>query len=136
MKGLNEILKNLDKIQKDLEKKQMRALKNECNRIMTDSKENYAPEDRGDLISEGVVSEPIKGDNGIEISMSYGGPKSKDYAVPLHEHPSRSSPPTWNGKQLEFTKAGTGEKYLERPLMKAIDGMIERLAEDMKIGES
>lgn len=133
MKGLQEILRNLDKIQKDLEKKQLRALKNEAKRIMTDSREHYAPEDRGDLIEEGTVSEPVRTSDGFEIAMSYGGPKSNDYAVALHEHPSRSSPPTWKGVALEFTKPGTGEKYLERPLMKAIDGMVERLAEDIKI---
>lgn len=135
MKGLQEILRNLDKVERDLEKKQVHALKNEANRIMADSKEHYAPEDEGDLIEEGAVSEPVKTSNGFEIAMSYGGPKSKDYAVPLHEHPSRSSPPTWKGLALEFTKPGTGEKYLERPLMKAIDGMVERLAADIKLGE-
>lgn len=134
MKGLQGILKNIEKVQKDLERQQMKALKNESNRIMKDSKEHYAPEDEGDLISEGAVSEPMKNaDGSISIKMGYGGPKSKDYAVALHEHPSASSPPTWKGKALTFTKPGTGEKYLERPFFKAVDGMAERLASDIKI---
>lgn len=111
----------------------MQALKNEANRIMTDSKENYAPEDEGDLIAESKVGEPFKTNEGISIEMGYGGEKSSPYALALHEHPSKSSPPTWNGKKLEFTKAGTGPKYLELPTFKAVDGMVDRLAADIKI---
>lgn len=133
MNGLKGLLQNLEKVEKDLDRQCMQALKNEAKRIMTDSKEHYAPEDRGDLISEGMVYDPVKIGNTFAIEMGYGGPKSRDYAVALHEHPSASSPPTWNGVSLTFTKPGTGEKYLERPLMKAVDGMPERLAKDIKI---
>ncbi len=136
MKGLQDLFKTLDKIEKDLERQQMQALKNEANRIKLDSNEHYAPQDEGDLIAESYVSEPVKDNNGnISIEIGYGGPKSNPYAVALHEHPSKSSPPTWNGKKLTFTKPGTGPKYLELPLFKAIDGMSKRLASDIKIEE-
>lgn len=133
MNGLKELLKNLEKVEKDLDRQCMQSLKNEAKRIMTDSNEHYAPEDRGDLIAESVVREPVKIGETFAIEMSYGNGPSRDYAVPLHEHPSASSPPTWEGVALTFTKPGSGEKYLERPLMKAVDGMPERLAKDIKI---
>jgi hypothetical protein len=133
MNGLKELLKNLDKIEKDLDRQCMQALKNEAKRIMTDSNEHYAPRDKGNLIEESQVLEPVKIGDTFAIEMGYGFGESRDYALPLHEHPSASSPPTWNGVALTFTKPGTGEKYLERPLFKAIDGMVNRLAADIKI---
>lgn len=134
MSGLQNILKNIERIEKDLERQQMQALKNEAERIKLDSNEHYAPQDEGDLIAESYVSKPVKdNERTISIEIGYGGPKSNPYSVALHEHPSASSPPTWNGKELKFTKPGTGPKYLERPLFKAVDGMIDRFAADIKI---
>lgn len=133
MKGLNEILKNLERIEKELEQKQMIAVKKEALRIMGDSLEHYAPQDEGDLIKSSFIDEPIKENGEINIRFGYGKGKAEEYAVALHEHPSESSPPTWEGKNLTFTKSGTGPKYLERPLMKAIDGLAERLAKDIKV---
>lgn len=133
MKGLQEIIKNIDRIEKDLEKQEVIALKKEAFRIMADSLEHYAPQDEGDLIKSSFINEPTKENGELTIQFGYGKGKAEEYAVALHEHPSRSSPPTWKGKELTFGKPGTGEKYLERPLFKAVDGMTGRLSNDIKI---
>ena len=133
-KGKGEISKNLLSKVKKLEKQQMQALKIEAEKIMTDSKQNYVPVDKGSLRNSGVVGDPIKEGNEISIHIGYGG-SAAPQATALHEHPSDSSPPTWEGKALTFTKPGTGPKYLEIPLMKAVDGMAERMSERIKLDE-
>jgi hypothetical protein len=57
----------------------------------------------------------IHGDR-VEGHIQFGG-TAAPYAVALHEHESEASPPTWRGKTLKFTKAGTGTKYLEKAIM-------------------
>lgn len=128
-KGVQDLSRNLKSLTRDLEKQQMQALKIEAELIMTDSKGNYSPRDKGHLVGTGTVFDPVKKGDEISISMGYGGPA----ALPLHEHPSEHSPPTWEGKALTFTKPGTGPKFLELPLMKAVDGMPERIAERIKL---
>lgn len=132
VKGGDKVKKGLTGLIKDLEKRQMQALKIEAEKIMTDSKQNYVPVDKGTLRNSGVVGDPVKDGDTILISIGYGGAAAA-YATALHEFPSESSPPTWEGKALTFTKPGTGPKYLERPLMKAVDGMTERLADRLKL---
>lgn len=88
--------------------------------ILTTSKRNFAPvaPDGGALRSSGFVRPPTKTPGGlIEVAILYGG-TSAPYAVAVHEHPSRFSPPSWKGKTLNFNVGGV--KYLERPLMDAV----------------
>jgi hypothetical protein len=134
LKGVKELTKKLREVTRDLEKQQMKALKIEGERIMTDSKQNYVPVDKGTLRSSGIVSDPVKEGDTISISLGYGGAAAA-YATALHEYPSDANPPTWNGQPLTFSKPGTGPKFLELPLMKAVDGMTERLAEHIKLKE-
>lgn len=132
VKGGDKVKKGLTSLLRDLEKQQLQAIKVEAELIMTDSKQNYVPVDKGTLRQSGVVGDPVRNGDEISISMGYGG-AAASYALSLHEHPSESSPPTWEGKALTFTKPGTGPKYLEQPLMKAVDGMAERLASRIKL---
>lgn len=131
VRGVKEVSKKLKDLTRDLEKQQMRSLKIEAERIMTDSKQNYVPVDKGTLRNTGIVNDPVKNGDEISISMGYGG-QAAPYATSLHEYSSPSNPPTWNGEPLTFTKPGTGPKFLELPLMKAVDGMLERLASRIK----
>lgn len=132
VKGNDKVKKGLTSLLRDLEKKQLQSIKVEAELIMTDSKANYVPVDKGTLRQSGTIGDPVRKGDEITISMGYGGAAAA-YATALHEHPSESSPPTWEGKALTFTKPGTGPKYLEQPLMKAVDGMAERLASRIKL---
>jgi hypothetical protein len=131
IKGFSELEKKCKSMIERLEKENMKGMKIEAEKIMTDSKKNYVPVDKGTLRQTGMVGDPVKSGDDITVTLGYGGAAAA-YATALHEHPSDSSPPTWEGKELTFTKDGTGPKYLERPLMKAVDGLKERIAERVK----
>jgi hypothetical protein len=110
------------------------ALRVEAELVMTDSKQNYVPVDLGTLRASGHVNEPeIKGKN-ISCVLSFGGAASP-YALAVHEHPSASSPPSWQGKtigDIDWSPAGRGPKYLEKPLRAAIPKLPARVGERIK----
>jgi len=64
------------------------------------------------------------GSNGVQsvMTISYSGPA----ILPLHEFPL-FKPPTW-GASINFTKPGTGHKFLEKGLRQRSAGMLERIA--------
>jgi hypothetical protein len=101
--------------------------------IMSDSKKNYVPVDLGALKTSGHVNSPDKDGDNIRVDMVYGGPAAA-YAIAVHEHPSEHSPPSWEGKVIEFSpKDGKhGAKYLERPFNEAQKGMQQRLATEIE----
>lgn len=66
----------------------------------------------------------------LVVVITAGGPDI-DYAVAVHETPSGFDPPTWEGKDVQFTVGGP--KYVERPLMEAENGMAGRIAEKVKL---
>lgn len=113
------------------------ALFLEANLIMTDSKEHYVPVNReigkgGTLRDSGIVQKPVQEGLKIYVRMGFGG-EAMPYAEAVHEHLSRHSPPTWQGKPiLNWSIPGTGPKYLEIPFRKAEKGMANRLAAHLK----
>lgn len=125
--ALNRKLERIARRAPDLVAK---ALYAEAEIIMADSKENYvpvAPDGGGTLRASGKVGLPeFRGAN-ISVSMGYGG-SAAPYAEAIHEHPSGASPPSWQGKSLNFHLGGDRRKYLEKPLLKAKSGLGRRLA--------
>jgi hypothetical protein len=89
--------------------------KNFADLIMEDAKERFVPEDEGTLRETGKVSEVRKAQEGIEVSLSFGGGGAEPYAIAIHEHLSRFSPPSWQNTTVVFRKGGP--KYLELPVM-------------------
>jgi hypothetical protein len=91
------------------------------------------PEEYGDLRESKnlVLLEDGKNIDNLSIIMAYGNRTTEDYAVVVHETPSGFDPPTWQGKEVKFTRGGP--KYLERPLMEAENGMIDRIAAKVKL---
>jgi hypothetical protein len=52
-------------------------------------------------------------------------------AVPHHEHPSRFSPPSWDGHpSLTYTSPGTGPFFLSRPLFENVGVYFRSMARD------
>lgn len=103
---------------------------------MARSKSEFVPVDLGTLRASGTVKPVKRSGTNYSVTLYYGGP-SAPYALAVHEHPSEHSPPSWRGKGVEDILAvrtripwsldGRGPKYLERPLLQAMDGMAERL---------
>lgn len=92
------------------------ALFAEGNRIMEDSKQ-VVPVDTGTLRNSGTVMPPQVSGGGVSVELGYGG-LARDYALVIHEAPRE-----WN-----WSKPGTGPKYLERPVLAAARGLPRRLA--------
>lgn len=112
------------------------ALYEEGERIMADSQENYCPvaPDGGALRSTGHVSPPERTEDGITVTLSYGGPAVR-YAVPTHEHLSEHSPYSWRVAEARGTGVHWnvgGPKYLELPVLAAASGFTERVGADAR----
>lgn len=110
------------------------GLVSEGESIMDRSKAEFVPRDQGNLAASGQVT--VEGETGplddFLVIMSYGDDKTAAYALTVHETPSGFDPPTWQGKEVRFTTGGP--KYLERPLFEAEAGMLERIADRVKLG--
>lgn len=108
------------------------ALYRQAQKIMADSKEHYVPVDLGTLKSSGKVAPPTYLGRTVTVELSYGDAAAA-YALAIHEHPSKYSPPSWQGTQVTFSPSGTGPKYLERPLMAALPRLPQELARDLNL---
>ena len=88
--------------------------------------ETEALKDSGELILT-----PFKG-GAYFVHVQFGNTSETEaYAVAVHEHPSfASSPPSWHplGKVINWSKTGTGPKYLEKPIRLARKKMPFRVA--------
>ncbi len=127
---------NLDLVQKQLRAMPVKALLalkaglyREGETIMTASKRitPVAP-DGGTLRASGFVEQPKVSKNAVTVELGFGG-AAKAYALAVHEHPSKHSPPSWkNG----VTWNVGGPKYLERPVNEAEQGFGKRVAKEME----
>lgn len=114
-----------------------RALREEAEQIMRRSKEEFVPVNLGALRGSGKVGNVRRKGKELEVNLTFGD-ASAPYALAVHEHPSKHSPPSWRGKPIEgihsvrtgepWSLDGRGPKYLERPLNEATAGMAKRLA--------
>lgn len=111
------------------------GLVSEGEAIMDRSKAEFVPKDEGTLADSGQVTVLEDGGpgnlDGLSIVLSYGDEKTSDYALTVHETPGGYDPPTWRGKEVQFTTGGP--KYLEKPLFEAESGMIDRIAEKVRL---
>lgn len=116
------------------------AIVEEADDILEDSQDNYVPVETEALRDSGQVIVGAPGTlvgqavalKGIahNVVISYGGEGDTDvYAIPVHEHPSGYSPPSWKGgTRIRWSKPGTGPQYLSKPLKKAQRGIYGRLS--------
>lgn len=117
MIGTDKLQKELAKLGEQAPRALGAALYQEGEEILGDSQDNYVPVDEGTLRGSGRVTEPTDGPN-PEVTIGFGGPAA-DYALVVHEDLNAHHP--------------VGQaKYLERPFLKAIPGMGERLAKRVK----
>jgi len=132
--GLTKFEKNLKLKPAEASLAFRRALKEEAEAIMTTSKQKFVPValvGGGTLRDSGFVEDPVTRGSKISVTLGYGG-FAKAYALAIHEHPSKSSPPTWKGKELNFNVGGV--KYLERPMDLAAPRVIKNAGRE--VGEA
>lgn len=132
LEGVGLMHMRLQRLIDEVPKKVASALYVEAELVMTDSKENYVPVDYGALRGSGHTDPPVIDNAGISVQLNFGG-VTAPYALAVHEHPSEHDPPTWEGKVINFQPEGRGPKYLELPMMKAVDGMADRIAMKVKL---
>lgn len=131
--SVQSIISNLQRVERQIYAGIRDGLVAEGEEIMSRSNKEFAPEDSGDLIDSSQVVLVEDGTlEGLSVVLSYGDEKTSQYVIATHETPSGSDPPTWQGKEVKFTKGGP--KYLERPLFEAENGMAGRIAKSIKIG--
>ena len=145
--GAEAMIANLERIGRKADNEAGKALFEMGQIIMGRSKRDFVPQSpprtrkKGEkgknragtgnpLKSSGNVQRPKRsgfGGKDIEVTLEYGGPAAP-YALAIHDHPSGASPPSWEGKTLNFYLGGEhGTKYLERPLLEAAPTLARKL---------
>jgi len=130
--GVPQMQRNLQRAAAQIRDKVAAALYREAERVMTKSKRDHVPVDTGTLRASGHVEQPVRKGRNVSVTLAFGGPAAP-YALAVHEHLSRHSPPSWQHGHVTFSPAGRGPKYLERPLLAAVPGLAKRLAEDIAL---
>lgn len=128
MKGWERLLSNILRSEHRVVGAAMRALKEEADAIMEESR-NQVPVDTGTLKESAYVEEPQVAGNEIVVNFGYGGPNDKvnpksgkpasEYAIYVHERTDLKHP---TGKA----------KFLEDPLNNALRGMDERIGRKIR----
>ncbi len=134
IEGLDKLQTRLLKSGKNASKQLARGLKVEAETIMTASQRIVptAP-DGGTLKTSRSVGTPVIKRTSASVKLGYGGAAS-DYALAVHEFPSKFSPPSWQGKtSLNWNAAGTGPKFLEKPVNEAKKGFGRRVARHLDL---
>ena len=113
-------VRNMDRVRRELRKLGTRAIpaakaavREECERVMTASKQEV-PVDLGNLKNSGHVTTPAVRFSGVECAIQYGGPAAP-YAVIVHEN-------------LKARHTVGKARYLVDPFNRAIPGMDARMA--------
>lgn len=110
--GLQDLLRKLATLGAKAEMIAGAAIYQEGEAIMAKSK-LQCPVDLGSLRATGVVSNPENHSGHVTVTLGYGGPAVK-YAIVQHE-------------SLEFHHTVGKAKFLEDPMLEAVNGMEARL---------
>lgn len=88
------------------------------------------PKDKGALAASGRL-DTSHVDDDLSVTIVFGEGESAPYAIAVHEHPGEYDPPSWQGVTVNFH--GGGPKYLERPLLDAAGGFLQRIVDKAKV---
>ena len=134
IEGLDKLQVRLKKSSKNAVRDLARGLSVEAERIMTASQRIVPTSPGGGNLKTSRVVEPaVIKRTSASVTLGYGGAAS-DYALAVHEFPSRFSPPSWRGKTtLNWNAAGTGAKFLEKPANDAKKGFGARIAKNIDL---
>lgn len=130
LNGVSDAIKRVNAIAKDLRRDTAKAIRYEVEKIGT-AADRIVPVDLGTLRASKTIEGPTFEGDQIEVVIGYGGAAAA-YAAAVHETPSEHDPPSWEGVTVDFKVRGTGRKFLQIPLVEAMPGMPDRIAERIK----
>ena len=113
--GISHAIAALKRMQEDIPKELDRALYSEGLNIFRKS-QRIVPVDKGFLKGSGVIEKPVN----HEVIIGYGGPAAS-YALYVHEDPEAQHKP------------GKSYKFLEGPVMEALESFESRLTRRMEL---
>ena len=116
--ALNDVLRNLNKITKDTEKKAEKQIKKCCEDLLSKAVD-ITPMDTGELRKSGTTDY----DTGTKTGkVSFGG-GAVDYAVAVHEMPNETN----------WSEPGTGNKFLEKPFKANSEKYLQSIAKAVEV---
>ena len=101
--------------------------------VMADSKQIVPVSPQGgNLLTSGHVDAPVTEGSVVTVALGYGGPAAP-YALYVHEalEGPHEINPNWSWAKkghIDWTRPGSGPKYLERPYDAKKESLPERLA--------
>lgn len=113
--GLPEQIAALGRLSDALLNELAGVLETQADLIMSESKENYVPVRDGELMRGGMVMDAEISGDVVDVALAYGTNTSKAYAWHWHEYPDCGCPDT--SADINWSKPGTGPKYLEIPFL-------------------
>jgi len=126
--GLDELLSRLKKANTAIRPNVAKAVYQFAEEVMEDSKNGgsagvVVPVLTGALMNSGKVLPPTDNGSQIEVVMGYGD-ESAPYALYVHEELDAK-----NGGAINWTRPGSGPKYLTRPLESKQSELPQRCAD-------
>ena len=116
--GIPQLLQQLQRLSTAVLPPLGEALYEDGNRIMGQSVQ-LVPVDTGLLRSTAHVERPVTTATGVEVELRYGSHGLAEYSIVVHEDVTMNHP---NGGEA---------KFLQTPLLAAVDGMAARLGTDL-----
>lgn len=136
LKGFSQVSQRIRDISAQM-KDNAKSSTLEMAEIVRDRAKEYCPEDTGALVDSIRV---VEKDSGIEQGRNdsgqftsgavitfavIAGNESTPHALAVHEHPSKHSPPSWDGVTVHFRKGGP--KFLERAMKDEAGNAIDKI---------
>ncbi len=117
LEGMEIVLRRMAEVAEQYPEAMAAALYQEAEAIMTKSVA-VCPVDTSALLQSRFVGRPQKDREGFSVKLGYG----KSYAIYVHEMPSA----------VNWTRPGSGSKFLIRPVDEAQRGFAPRLSRRMR----
>ena len=119
--GLEDLIQKLKTGKQRFRENAAKEMYQFAEEVMTDSKE-VVPVKTGALMNTGKVFPPVEDATSITVDLGYGD-ESVDYALIVHEE--LQSP---KGNPINWTRPGSGPKYLQNPFDAKSDQFAPRIA--------
>ena len=130
IKGLDELMLKLQGLGSNAMRELGTAMEQEAMKIVRVAKDRV-PQRDGELKRSIKHHDAEISGGSVSVTISAGDNLSAPYALAVHEHLSKHSPPSWrhlSPSQINWNIPGTGPKYLENPLHEAEPNLCENLS--------
>lgn len=121
IEGLNDLIELLRKGQKKAHSDVAKVMYQFAEEVMTESKQ-IVPVKTGALMATGKVLPPVESAGVITVELGYGD-NAIGYAIYVHEELQSPS-----GNPINYTRPGSGPKYLQTPFDQKSDLLAPRIA--------